>query len=352
MREILENTYYHNTLIDWGKSLLIILLSVIVAKLLYYVVKKYIKAATAKTSSKLDDMLVDTLEDPAVVFIVLIGTSYALKQLFFPEWLDLWLNRVIYIAVTINFTWLIARLVDALIREFIIPLTEKSESDFDDQIVPVARKGIRAVIWILGIILALNNAGYDVAALLAGLGLGGLALAMAAKDTVANIFGGVTIFTDKPFKVHDRVKINGYDGVVEEVGIRSTRIRTLEGRVITVPNHYFTDNILENVTSEPSRKVTVKLGLTYDTAPEEMEKALGILKEIQENDPGLNEKIWLTFDQFGDYSLGITFIYYIVPESDIPETQSRVNLEILKRFNAAGLEFAFPTQTIITEKAN
>lgn len=352
MREILDNTYYNNTLYDWGVSLLIILLSVILAKLVYYVIKRFVKTATAKTSSTLDDLLVDMLEEPIVVFIVLIGTSYALKQLVFPEWLDLWLNKVIYIAVTINFTWLIARLIDAIIREYVVPLTEKTESGFDDQVVPIARKGIRTIIWILGIILALNNAGYDVAALLAGLGLGGLALAMAAKDTVSNIFGGVTIFTDKPFKVYDRIKIEGYDGIVEEVGIRSTRIRTLEGRLITVPNHYFTDNILENVTSEPSRKVVLKLGLIYDTSPEQLEKAISILKGIHANDEALNEKIWLTFDSYGDFSLGITFIYYIIPGNDIPDTQTRINLEVLKQFNAAGLEFAFPTQTIITQKAN
>lgn len=350
MREILENTYYNNTLLDWTKALFIILLSVILAKVLYYIIKRFIKAATAKTKSTLDDLLVETLEDPIVVFVVLIGASFALVQLTFPEWLDVWLHRVVYIAVTLNFTWLISRLVDALIREYVVPLAEKSESDFDDQVIPIARKGLRSIIWTLGIILALNNAGYDVAALLAGLGLGGLALAMAAKDTVANIFGGVTIFTDKPFKVYDRVKINGYDGIVEEVGIRSTRIRTLEGRIITVPNHYFTDNILENVSSEPSRKVVLKLGLVYDTTPENMEKAIQILKEIHAKDPALNEKIWLTFDQFGDFALGITFIYYIDPENDIPDTQSRINLAVLKQFNAAGLSFAFPTQTIITQK--
>ena len=130
MREILDNTYYNNTLYDWGVSLLIILLSVILAKLVYYVIKRFVKTATAKTSSTLDDLLVDMLEEPIVVFIVLIGTSYALKQLIFPGWLDLWLNKVIFIAVTINFTWLIARLIDAIIREYVVPLTEKTESDF------------------------------------------------------------------------------------------------------------------------------------------------------------------------------------------------------------------------------
>lgn len=349
---MLEKTYYHNTILEWGESLLIILGSVLLAKLLYWIIKRFVKTATAKTSSTLDDLLVDMLEEPAVVFIVLMGVSFAFKQLVFPDWLLLWVNKVIYIAITINFTWLIARVFDAIIREYITPLTQKTESDFDDQIVPIARKGVRSIIWILGIILALNNAGYDVAALLAGLGLGGLALAMAAKDTVANIFGGVTIFTDKPFKVGERIKINSYDGIVEEVGVRSTRIRTLEGRLIVVPNHYFTDNIVENVSSEPSRKVILKLGLTYDTPPEKMERAIEILREIKDNDAALSENTWLTFDQYGDFSLGITFIYYILPGNDIPDVQSRINLTILKRFNSEGLSFAFPTQTIYTQPVN
>jgi len=199
-------------------------------------------------------------------------------------------------------------------------------------------------------LLALNNAGYNVGALLAGLGIGGIALAMAAKDTVANMFGGLTIFIDQPFKIKDRIKIGGYDGVVEEIGIRSSRIRTLEGRLVTIPNHKFTDNFVENVSSEPNRKVVLNLGLTYDTPPEKMELAIKILKNIQETDPGLDNKIWLVFDSFGDFSLGINFVYYITDGQDKTEVISRINLSILKQFNDAGLEFAFPTQTIFTQQ--
>ncbi len=253
-----------------------------------------------------------------------------------------------HVAFTINFTWLIARTIDTLIKEYLTPLVSGSENQLDDQLLPLARKGIRTIIWTLGIVLALNNAGYNVGALLAGLGIGGIALAMAAKDTVANMFGGLTIFVDKPFAINDRIKIGGYDGVVEEIGIRSSRIRTLEGRLVTIPNHKFTDSFVENVSSEPNRKISMNLGLTYDTPPEKMELALKILKNIQVNDRGLDDKIWLVFNSFGDFSLGINFVYYISAGQDKTEVQSRINLEILNRFNQEGLEFAFPTQTIFT----
>jgi MscS family membrane protein len=349
MFDFLNETFYGNTLAKWGLSLIIVLASVIISKIIFWIFKRIIRKATEKTTTRLDDILIDMLEEPLVVFVVLLGIVFALDQLIIAEWLDNWLNKGMRVAFTVNFTWLIARTVDAMIREYLTPYVEKSDNDLDDQVLPLARKGLRSIIWILGILLALNNAGYNVGALLAGLGIGGIALAMAAKDTVANIFGGLTVFVDKPFKIKDRIKVGGYDGFVEEIGIRSSRIRTLEGRLVTIPNHKFTDSYVENVSSEPTRKVTLKLGLTYDTPPEKMELAIAILNEILLNDPGVEDNTWLVFDSFGDYSLGITFVYYIKSGQSITEVQSRMSLTVLKRFNAEGLEFAFPTQTLYTQ---
>ena len=203
--------------------------------------------------------------------------------------------------------------------------------------------------WILGIISGLTNAGYDVGALLAGVGIGGLAMAMAAKDFVANIFGGVTVFIDKPFTVGDRIKVNGIDGTVQEIGIRSTRLSTLENRMVTIPNHQFTDQMVENVTAEPSRKMKVVLGLTYDTTPEQIQQAVDILTAIV-SDAGRTENeytVW--FSGFGDFSLNVTCIYFIRKGEHWAHVPGEINMEILKRFNEAGLDFAFPTQTLIHE---
>ncbi len=197
--------------------------------------------------------------------------------------------------------------------------------------------------------MALNNAGYDVAALIAGLGIGGLALAMAAKDTVSNVFGGFTIFTDRPFTLNDRIKVAGYEGYIREIGLRSTRLQTLEGRVVTIPNSRFSDTPVENVTLEPSRKVVLNLGLTYDTSPEQMRRALDILTQIGTQHVELEDRLLVSFNGFGDFSMNILFIYYIKSGADILGTQTEINLLILDRFNAAGLEFAFPTQTLYTK---
>lgn len=350
MKEFFAKTFYHNTIGDWAISLAIIIGAVVAGKILYWIFGNIFKKLTSKTKTKIDDIIVDMIEEPVVLALTIAGLWYGLHRLHFPEGWYVWMGKVYHILIAVNITWLIARLVDAIIEEYIVPLTEKTESDLDDQILPVVRKSLKIAIWILGIIVALNNAGYDVGALIAGLGIGGLALAMAAKDSVSNIFGGVMIFTDKPFKVGDRIKINGFDGTIEEIGLRTSRMRTLEGRRVTIPNSLFTGDMVENVSEEPTRKVVLNLGLTYDMTPDQMQKGLDVLKEIAGANQNVEDNYLVSFNAFGDFALGILFIYYIKKESNILNTQTEVNLEILKQFNANGLDMAFPTQTIYTKK--
>jgi MscS family membrane protein len=171
-------------------------------------------------------------------------------------------------------------------------------------------------------------------------------MAMAAKDFVANIFGGITIFVDKPFKLGDRVIVSGYDGFVREVGIRSTRIQTLAGRIVTIPNSKFTDSFVENITMEPSRRVKVTLGLVYSSTPEQLKMAQTILGEVAENHTFTEESVLSWFEEFAAYSLNISMIYYIMKDGSVLQVQNEMNLAIFERFTQAGLQFAFPTQTV------
>lgn len=287
------------------------------------------------------------VEEPIVFAIVLAAIWYALKRLTLPEVANKFLTGAFQFIIILNVAWLITRLFDSLYKEYLIPLADKTESDLDDQLLPLVRKGTKGIVWVIAVIVGLNNAGYNVGAVLAGLGIGGLALAMAAKDTVENIFGGFTIFTDKPFKLNDRIKVDGFDGFVKEIGIRSTRIQTLEGRMVTIPNSKVATSAIENITLEPSRKIVLNLGLTYDTKPKDIEKAMKLLNSIAQKNCDVDENVLISFNQFGDFSLGILFIYYIKKGSDILQTQTDMNLEILKQFNKNKLDFAFPTQTIV-----
>ena len=346
--QLLTKTYYNNTIAGWGKALLIVVAALVVGKILYWISKNLLSKLTSKTKTKFDDIVLDLVEEPIVFGFTAAGVWFGLQTLTLNEAAQSAIGKGFKFVIVLAITWMAARLLNSIFTFYLTPLAEASENDLDDQVLPIIRKGTSLTVWSIGIIVALNNAGYDVGAVLAGLGIGGLALAMAAKDTVSNFFGGVTIFTDQPFKLGDRVRVAGFDGTIEEIGIRSTRMRTLAGTLVTIPNSVFSDSSVENISEEPSRKVSLNLGLTYDTSPESMEQGLSILREIAANNSNLEEKIVLSFNAFGDFAMNILFIYYIVKDADIMGTQTEVNMEVLRRFNAAGLEFAFPTQTLYT----
>lgn len=344
--DILQETYYGNTVLTWTTSLAIIVLSALLSKVIYWLLSRIVRAFTSRTETNLDDIIVDMVEEPLVFAIIATGIWFGLSLLVLPVMAASAVSHSYSIILALLIGWMIARLFDAFYLEYLVPWASKTENDLDDQLMPILRKGVKMTIWILAIIIGLNNAGYDVAALIAGLGIGGLALAMAAKDTVSNIFGGFTIFTDKPFRLKDRIVVAGYDGTVEEIGVRSTRIKTLAGRMVTIPNAKFADAPVENISVEPSRKIVLDLGLTYDTAPEKMQDAMDILKTINDANSNTEEKSVIAFNGFGDFAMNIMFVYYISKGSDIAGTQTEINMEILKRFNESGLEFAFPTQTL------
>jgi MscS family membrane protein len=352
MESFFSKEIYYNTMGDWTIALLIILGVYVFSKLLYWVFRNIIKKITSHTKTRFDDILVDMLQKPIILGMTVSGIWYGIHWLSFPDKINEWVNKGFFLIIALIVTWVIARIVDVIIGEYLVPHSDKSDSDVDDHLIPVVQKVLRYVIWSLGIIVALNNAGYNVGALLAGLGIGGLALAMAAKDTVANVFGGITIFTDKPFKIKDRIVINGFDGFVEEIGIRSTKLRTLDGRIVTIPNSKFTEGFVENITSEPSRKIKLNIGLVYDTSAEQIEKAVELLQQIAKNHPSVEDTCNTSFDNFGDFSLGILFIYFIKPGEDFFNIQTDINLEIKRKFKENTLEIAFPTQTIYTKSLN
>ncbi len=343
----LNKEMYHNTMEEWIIAFSIILFTIVIARLAYLLLSRVLKVFTGKTKTKLDDLLVQKLETPAVFLIILIGLNFALERLHFGVKLELYVHRSFIFLTTISITWFLVRVAYALIEEYLRPYSQRSGSNMDEQVVMLTERGSGILLWMFGIIAGLNNAGFDVGALIAGLGIGGLALALAAQDTVKNIFGGLMVFLDKPFKLGDRIKIGDFDGFVDYIGIRSTRLRTLENRIVTIPNAQFGDSPIENITVEPSRKIITKLGLEYDTSPEKLEEAMRILKVIATECPLVHsDEIHIFFENLNAYSLDIKFIYFIKKESDILQAQNDINLEILRRFNASGLSFAFPSQTI------
>ena len=177
--------------------------------------------------------------------------------------------------------------------------------------------------------------------------------ASAAQDNVKNIFGAFTIFTDKPFGIGDTINVNGFEGTVVDVGMRSTRIMGYDRRITSYPNYKITDASIVNISSEPMRRAMVKVGLTYDTGADKMNEALDILRGLPAKVKDVSENpsdITAYFSDYTDSALVITFYYYIEKQGDILKVTSDMNLAILAAFNKAGLNFAFPTRTLLVQR--
>ena len=343
--------YYGNTLEEWIISFAIIVGAVLLNKVIVLLNKHVIRRFTSKTKNRLDDILFSMLEAPVLLGIMLLAIWIAASRLELHPKIDIFFAKSYQFLIVLNITWFVVRFFNAMIQEYLVPAAadEKSYKYLDNTILPIISRTVLGVIWVIGVVMALRNVGVDVGALIAGLGIGGLAFALAAQDTIKNIFGGITIFTDRPFRIGDRIKVDGFDGFVEDIGIRSTRIRTLERRLVTIPNYKIVEASIENVSHEPMRKVMVSIGLTYDTTPEKMNQALSILRNMPKVIHGIDSEVVAVFTSFASFYMEVKFIFWVKKGKDVMMVPSDVNIEILRAFNEAQLSFAFPTQTVYLE---
>ena len=345
-----DYTFIGNTLEEWLFALAIAVGSIIVSKIFYLISTKGIKRIFEKAKNRFMYITTDMLEEPIAVIIVIAGFYNAERHLTFPTGVDAKVDKVLLFTMILVLTWMVARLLNDLITEYIVPLTEKSDSKLDDQLLPILRKILSIVVWVLGIVIALDNVGYNVGTIIAGLGIGGLAFAFAAQETIANFFGGVTVFVDAPFVIDDRIKIMGFDGWVREVGLRTTRLETLDGRRLTMPNSMFSKNVIENVSSEPATRVVETVGLACDQKAAVIEKAIAVLKETIAADSDLTDKSTVWFQKFGDCSWDLCVVLWVKKGADYAGTVSRVNLSIVKALEKAKIEFSLPTNVVIQSK--
>jgi MscS family membrane protein len=338
-----------NGLSAWLIALGIVLGGIVVARLFYFLSTKFLKPLAAKAKGRLAHLLVDMLEEPLAIGFVIAGLFWAERSLILDPKVDGVFSKVIGFAVILDLTWAIARLLDSLIDNYVVPAVEKSESKLDDQVLPVARNAGRVLIWLVGAIIAIDNAGYNVGAIVAGLGIGGLAFAFAAQETIANLFGGVTIFVDQPFRINDRIKVSGFDGWVREIGLRTSKLETLDGRRLTVPNSFFSKSVIENVSSEPATKIVETLSLARSNDAAAIEKALALLGELVRADPELEGNSTAFFGDFGASSYDLTLVLWISKGADLGMVRSRVNLAILRAFTGAGIGLALPMRLMLDE---
>jgi MscS family membrane protein len=351
MGDFLQQTAGPWTMYQILIAIVLVVVGFISRLVLNFVARHQLAKITARTESRADDVAVTAVVGPLSAILPVAGVFLGARYLVSlqPEWTWLaQLDRLFRLVSIFLVTWTAFRLVDAgaiLLSE----MSARTESKLDDQLVPLARKGGKVFIATLGFVLVAQNLGYSVSGLLAGLGIGGLALAMAAKDTLANLFGSLMIMLDRPFHVGDQITFSGGEGVVEEIGMRSTRVRTPARTVVSVPNQNLANATVENQSQMPRRRVKFTLGITYEASASQMQELVGRIDASLRTNPDVDqEQIMVRFTDFGASSLDILVQYFTVT-TEYPrhlEVRQQVNLTLMGLIEAMELKIAYPTRTV------
>ncbi|MBO7496561.1 MAG: mechanosensitive ion channel family protein, partial [Salinivirgaceae bacterium] len=247
---------------DWLKAIIAIVVSLAVSKLLRWLVVVLFKRFSKMPGDKAKET-VESCIMPLCLLIIVIGIRLAISN--FPiQDIRPTIGKIYTVLACLSITWFFSKTLTAIISGVITSRNPDGKNSVS-MMLPTIMHLVQIIIWGVGIAITLDNTGYDVKALIAGLGFGGVALALAAKNTVTNFLGGATLLVDNPFSIGDRVRVAGYDGFVRFIGLRSFRLTTLDGTEVTIPNANIIDNAIENVTREPSRRIVLSLQLTYGT---------------------------------------------------------------------------------------
>lgn len=342
---------------------LIIVLAVMLAgRIVQFLLNSYAARTARKKGEGPLTLIFKALANPTYVAVFAAGVFFCKVPLVFHDDTgirlaigDTWATMAQVIAA-IAVAYALYRLVD-VIEYYLNRLVSKTETKLDDMLVPVVRKALRVTIAIVAVLLISESIlGANVKSLLLSAGVGGIAVALAAKDTIANFFGSIMIFTDRPFQMGELVKIGDHIGPIEEVGFRSTRMRTMQGHLVTIPNSTIANSMVENIGKRPFIRRTSTITITYNSGHAKAKKAVEIIKEILADAPELNSdpdrppRVYFT--EFTDWALSIYMSYWVKPPDYwlYHEVNEKINLEIMKRFDAENIEFAFPSQTLYVKK--
>lgn len=327
---------------------LLLLLAFIARRIAIHIGDNYFVRLAERTRFRLDQDILKALVKPIglLLFAGVILAGFPNLQF------GLRISRTVRVAMlcvtAFSVIWIVYRLVDVL-ASYLEGLTARTDSKLDDQLVPIIRKTLKAFVVIIGVIFVLQNLQVDVTSFVAGLGIGGLAIALAAQDTLSNLFGSVMILVDRPFQIGDWVIIGDVEGTVEEVGLRSTRIRTFYKSLVTIPNSQLVKTSVDNMGARTYRRIKTYISVTYDTPPEKIEAFVeGIRQIIHANEHTWKDYYHVYFNQFAAASLDI-LLYCFVDTKDWGvelHERHRLFLEIVRLAEKLGVEFAFPTQTL------
>ena len=363
--EFLNNIFLGNEIKDYLIFLLLLLFGYILISPISSYLRKFIfKIVGNKDDNNGKAEFNSLLKKPLYYFLLLLIFYFAFNILSFPDsWglvdsseygVKMIISKSFSFLLIVTIFWTILQSVEYLGLRLQFR-AEQTESKVDDQLIPFAIEIGKVLVVIFSIVVILANVfDQNITALAAGLGVGGVAVALASKESLENLLGSFTIFLDKPFQVGDIIKIGAITGLVEKVGFRSTRIRTFDKSLVTVPNKNLVIAELDNLSLKPVRKVKIDIGLTYDSSVDQIKEIVNEIQKIIDEHPKTNQDGKVRFLNFGASSLDIMVLYFVngTDWSILIDTQQEINFKIIEIVKKYGSDFAFPTTSVFLENQN
>ena len=348
--QILARVYFGNTVLEYLIAVAALLVSFLVISLVVHHFVRRIKKFAAATTTTIDDFLVNVLEKVAIPFLYLLAVYISVKSLSFHPYVEKAANYCGLAILLFYLSRLIILFITYAIKTY---LTKAGQDTALERSLHGILVVVKILVWGGAVIFFLDNLGFKISAVIAGLGIGGVAVALAAQTILKDLFSYFSIIFDRPFKAGDFIIIGDFMGTIEYVGIKTTRIRSLGGEMLIFSNSDLTDSRVRNYKLMEKRRVLFRIGVTYQTPADKLKEIPAIIEKIIKSvkDTQFDRA---HFFSYGDFSLIFEIVYYVIgPDyNKYMDIQQEINLAIYEAFAKQGIEFAYPTQTLYVNKAS
>ena len=331
-------------------SIIIFSLTVIVGWIGYRIFERYFSKWAGKTKTTLDDEILRNVKAPVVLFAILVGAYYALNSLTFTGPYSEQLSAIFIISEILLVTFTITRVTNVLTKWYAAKSAERGKR-ISNHLLFILKKLIQIVVYIFAFLAILVVFRIDLSGVVVGLGVGGIAIALALQNILSDVFSAFSIYFDRPFEIGDFIVVGSYSGTVSKIGIKSTRVQLLQGEELVISNKELTTASVRNFRKLKKRRITFTIGVTYDTPLIKLRKIPEMISEIIKN-MQLTEFESIHFAEFGDFSLKFVVVYYmkVADYRKYMDTQQEINFAIKEVFEREGIKMAFPTHTVFLNK--
>ena len=346
IEEFGERLFAGNTIRTWLVALLVVVLGWLVGKMARYVLTRWVLRITARTKTNIDNKLVERTARPIGLFITLVAAEIAIGLLSLPPQVELSANALTLAAIALTVALLLMRVIDVVFEEMLDPWAQRQQPPVNVQVLHVGQVALKIVAGTVAMVTVLQRTGFDVWSVITGLGIGGMAMALAAQQTLGNWFGGVQVMTDRPFQVGDWIRIDSHFGRVVHIGMRSTRIQNTAGLTFVIPNKHIAEAAIENHMAPQGQVREFMLALPYDTDATRLEELCAAIRELLGQIPLVHPEVSVVVWNFADWSIQLRVIYRATDANLFGPIAHEVNVAIKRLFDAQGIKFAFPTRTV------